>query len=334
MSKNTGTLFMKPSPGSYIRLSTNQFAERDRIEAAREAFGRAIMSIDFEPALGAPFHMDMMLRALPDFGLAAGTRSAMTCIRSRQVIDSDDLIVAFVRSGSGVFQFHGRETHINAGGATVLRSAGEGRLSLPSIADMISYRFPFNRMAPLIADLDAVLVRPIPANSAALRLLVNYANVLQDKDTLATPQVRSVVATHLHDLAALAIGATGEAAEVASGRGVRAARLRAIKTAVVENLANRQLSIDTVAARHGVTPRYVSRLFESAATTFSEFVLTQRLNRAHRMLIAPAFFGRTVSSIAFEAGFGDISYFNRTFRRRYGETPSDVRAKAQRGEPN
>jgi AraC-like DNA-binding protein len=317
----------------YVRLLTDQFAESDRIEATRELFGRAIMNIEFEPAPGIPFNMDMVLRALPDFGLAAGTRSAMACVRPRQLIDSDDILVAFVRSGSAVFKFHGQETHINAGGATVLRTAGEGRLCLPSTTDMISYRLPLNRIAPLIDDLDAVLARPIPAACEALRLLVNYSGILRDEDTLATPEVRSMVATHLHDLAALAIGATRDAAAVASGRGVQAARLRAIKAAIVENLADRQLSIHTVAAHHGVTPRYVSRLFEVSATTFSEFVLAQRLNRAHRMLIAPAFFGRTVSSIAFEAGFGDLSYFNRTFRRVYDATPSEVReaARAENG---
>jgi AraC-like DNA-binding protein len=34
--------------------------------------------------------------------------------------------------------------------------------------------------------------------------------------------------------------------------------------------------------------------------------------------------------VAYEAGFGDLSYFNRTFRRRYGATPSDVREAARR----
>lgn len=321
-------------PGaSYVRLLTDRFAEADRIEVTRELFGRAIMNIEFEPAPGIPFNMDMVLRALPDFGLAAGTRSAMVCVRTRQLIDSDDLVVAFVRSGSAVFKFHGQETHIDAGGATVLRSAGDGRLCLPATTDMISYRLPFNRIAPLIDDLDAVLARPIPAACEALRLLVNYSSILQDEDTLATPEVRGMVATHLHDLAALAIGATRDATAAANGRGVQAARLRSIKAAIVQNLADRQLSIDTIAARHGVTPRYVSRLFEGTATTFSEFVLAQRLDRAHRMLIAPAFSGHTVSSIAFEAGFGDVSYFNRTFRRRYGATPSDVRetARTERG---
>jgi AraC-like DNA-binding protein len=33
--------------------------------------------------------------------------------------------------------------------------------------------------------------------------------------------------------------------------------------------------------------------------------------------------------IAYDCGFGDVSYFNRVFRRRYGAAPSDVRAQAR-----
>jgi AraC-like DNA-binding protein len=31
-----------------------------------------------------------------------------------------------------------------------------------------------------------------------------------------------------------------------------------------------------------------------------------------------------------EVGFGDLSYFNRSFRRRFGMTPSDARQHARR----
>jgi AraC-like DNA-binding protein len=67
-------------------------------------------------------------------------------------------------------------------------------------------------------------------------------------------------------------------------------------------------------------------LFEEEDTTFTEFVLERRLDRAHRMLADPRSADRNISTIAFDAGFGDLSYFNRTFRRRFGRTPSDVRA--------
>ena len=33
--------------------------------------------------------------------------------------------------------------------------------------------------------------------------------------------------------------------------------------------------------------------------------------------------------LAFESGFGDLSYFNRRFRRRYGRSPSEVKRTAQ-----
>jgi AraC-like DNA-binding protein len=39
---------------------------------------------------------------------------------------------------------------------------------------------------------------------------------------------------------------------------------------------------------------------------------------------------RSITAIAYESGFGDLSHFNRAFRRRYGETPSEVRASLRR----
>jgi AraC-like DNA-binding protein len=111
---------------------------------------------------------------------------------------------------------------------------------------------------------------------------------------------------------------------------VRAARLHAIKADVLKSLGDHALTVTGIAARQGVTPRYVQMLFESEETTFSRFLLDQRLALAHRRLRDPRFADRAVSAIAFETGFGDLSHFNRDFRRRYGESPTDVRAATQR----
>ena len=37
-----------------------------------------------------------------------------------------------------------------------------------------------------------------------------------------------------------------------------------------------------------------------------------------------------IGQIAHESGFGDVSYFNRAFRRHFGATRSDVREAARR----
>jgi len=113
-------------------------------------------------------------------------------------------------------------------------------------------------------------------------------------------------------------------------RGVPAARLRAAKAFVTQQLGHRDLSAATVAAHLGVTPRYVHMLFETETRSFSEFVLAQRLALARRMLTDPRWIGRPISAIAFDAGFADLSHFNRTFRRRFGATPSEIRARTPR----
>ena len=43
------------------------------------------------------------------------------------------------------------------------------------------------------------------------------------------------------------------------------------------------------------------------------------------MLISPRYATWSIAVIALEAGFGDLSHFNRRFKRRYLMTPSDMR---------
>ena len=51
------------------------------------------------------------------------------------------------------------------------------------------------------------------------------------------------------------------------------------------------------------------------------------------MLADPRHEAETISAIAFACGFGDLSYFNRVFRRQYTATPTAVREAARRGGP-
>jgi AraC-like DNA-binding protein len=48
------------------------------------------------------------------------------------------------------------------------------------------------------------------------------------------------------------------------------------------------------------------------------------------MLRDPCLGGYSISSVAYDVGFGDLSYFNRALRRRYGATPSEIRQSAER----
>jgi AraC-like DNA-binding protein len=310
-------------------FSTATFAERDRHEAIREIYGRAILQLDVEPARDRPLRVEAQFQALPDLGVARIAESwACTRCTARHAA-SDDLIFTLNLAGSRLFEQRGRVAEIRAGDAFLMSVAEFSRLDAAD-SRHISFRMPSRVIEPLVADIGDCLARPIRRGIGALGLLTAYAGILEDAAALENPQARRLAVSHFYDLVALTLGATREAAETAGLRGARAARLREIKTEVERNLDREGLSVAAIAAKHRLPVRYVQRLFQAEGVTFTEFVRERRLARAHRMLSDARLAARPIGVIAYEAGFANQAYFNRAFRSRYGAAPSDIRAQVRR----
>ena len=184
---------------------------------------------------------------------------------------------------------------------------------------------PRTALAPLVTGIEDSAMRLIPRGQRGTGVCSRGYSRWCDADVATTPALRHCVATHIHDLVAVAIGATRDGTEIAKARGVRAARLAAIKADVMTRTGERDLTLAAVAARHRISLRSVQVLFESEGVTFSQFVLEQRLVRANRLPATRELPACPISAIALEAGFGDLSYFNRRFRRQHGCTPSNAR---------
>ncbi|RUV02756.1 AraC family transcriptional regulator [Mesorhizobium sp. M6A.T.Cr.TU.017.01.1.1] len=308
-----------------ICFSTEGLPEPDRFEFWREVLGRAITKFEIDPVPDSSPDASITLRALPGVDIASGAAAGMQYRRTPALIDSDDIVLFVALSGAQTVDQIGRECTISAGEAAVFACAEPG-LAIPRERQhRLAFRTPHDVLAPMVGNVEDAICKPIPSTVDSLRLLVSYAATLEDVDQPLTPAVANLAATHIQDLVALAIGATRDAAAITEGRGLRAARLKAVKADIVSNLGCHDLTVGAVALRHGVTPRCVQKLFETEGRTFSSFVLDQRLARARRLLSDPRYADWTISSIAFEAGFGDLSYFHRAFRRLYGATPSDIR---------
>jgi len=310
-----------------LRFSTAEFSGPSATDEFVEIFGRTILRLEIERL---PFHeleAEMSLRSFCGVGMASGALSPMRNHHPESLIDNDDLVLVYIYDGLGVLDQRGKSYEVRSGQVALTDNGVAGIFTGYSLR-AVNLRFSRARLAPQIADLDRALLAPIVVDSPALRLLASCASSLSNEALLATPELRWAVAAHMHDLAALAIGATDDAAEIARDRGLRAARLHGIKSHIVQHLTDASLSAESVALAHGISPRYVRMLFERDGTSFSEFVLGQRLQRAHRLVLDPRFAAHTISGIAFDCGFSDLSYFNRTFRRRYGASPSDIRQAA------
>jgi AraC-like DNA-binding protein len=315
------------------RFSTDALPERERMQLWREEFGRRMFLMDFEPVPGTQFYADMSLRCFPEATVGRAQFSPLRLLRTPELVaaGNDDIWLIAHSSGCIVSQC-GREATVGAGNAVVVMGAEALTVYSPAPAELRCVHVPRALLAPLVPSLDDMNVRTIPSNEHSLHFLLNYVRLLEADRQLASPELARLASVHLRDLVTLVLGATREATDIATGRGLRAARLLGLKDYVARHSSDAALTIQSVAAWHRITPRYVQRLFESEGTTFSEFLLNRRLERVYRMLADPRYEAWAISAIAFEAGFGDISYFNRCFRRRFGAPPTRVRGATGRSD--
>ena len=99
---------------------------------------------------------------------------------------------------------------------------------------------PRAELAALVSNVEDAALRLIPPGNDALRLLVHYLGMLRDENfDLRTPELRHLVAAHVQDLVAMAIGATRDGAAIAEERGVRAAASRRSRATFSKTSARR-----------------------------------------------------------------------------------------------
>jgi len=133
------------------------------------------------------------------------------------------------------------------------------------------------------------------------------------------------------ELEGIALAVAGTAVAVAAGIGQRKREpsgrdAKRVSEAVrlIEAEAERPISIAELAGSTATSPYHFLRSFRAVAgMTPYQFLLRTRLHRAAVRLRTTE---EPVSAIAYEAGFNDLSSFNRRFRRVMGVAPTAYRS--------
>jgi AraC-like DNA-binding protein len=321
-----------PPPTGPVRYALGDRPERERPALLRECLARLGFRYEVNAVRGAPCDVDLSLNMLPDLLMAVGRMHGTRNRRTRAHVedDTDDAVLIVNIRGAHLIEQRGKELVLGDGDAVFVSGADPSSFTHRPPGELLAFRFPKARFAPLLRDRDDCYMRRIPSGTQALCLLRSYTALAWDERMTASPELQHLMVSHVYDLMAVMAGTGGEAGEVAHARGVRAARLAAIKRDIAGSLDQPDLSVAALAERHRCTERFVQRLFEAEGTTFTQYVLGQRLARAHDLLADPCWHAEKISTVAYDCGFGDVSYFNRTFRKLYGVAPSDVRAGALR----
>jgi AraC-like DNA-binding protein len=86
-----------------------------------------------------------------------------------------------------------------------------------------------------------------------------------------------------------------------------------------------ELSLADVAKAAGASVFHFCKVFHKATgLTFTDYVARVRLEDARNRLLNP---NLRISEIAYDVGFQSLTQFNRTFKRVFGQSPSEFRAR-------
>jgi AraC-like DNA-binding protein len=306
-----------------FRFSTHDIPAKDRVAVCRELIGRHYLRLDVKPLGNIPIQCAAELHSWGPVSLYFCESTPVSVARTRELIRDGNGDFRLLNVESGRCQFVSKGVEGEADSA-LLFSGAVSTLHFPFPCRVSSMLIRREFLAQNLKALKDKPILPLSRTSPALRLLIGYINLLRQQRTCDDAAFAEKVARQLIDLVVFALRPTQDTKTQACSA-LRQARLATIRADVLVNLSQVRLSAKTVARRHGFTDRYIHLLFEETGETFGQFVLDERLKRAFNLLGDPQQSTRRISDIASEAGFGDLSTFNRAFRRRFGDTPRVVR---------
>ncbi len=94
---------------------------------------------------------------------------------------------------------------------------------------------------------------------------------------------------------------------------------------LIHDCFSASFTLSDCASALSVTPEYLSSAFKaSLGLTFSAYLTDVRLGYAQRLIEQTE---ESMTDICFASGYGDLSHFSRSFKKKFGESPSEHRRK-------
>jgi AraC-like DNA-binding protein len=239
-------------------------------------------------------------------------------------------MVHFQLRGSSVFRQHGLSSALRVGDFVITTGTHPYNWEFRDDFSTFSIRFPQSFVDLPEAALRPVLGRPVPALSRFGSRLSPFVAAVTTEDSLLWGPLGARVARNLIDLFATAL------CEAVSESPLPRSVLSFMK--ITEHIGRRlgEPGLDTaaIARAHHLSARHLQAVFAEQGTTVTGWIRERRLAGCRRDLAEPALRELLIGDIAARWGYRDQAYFSRLFRRSFGETPSEWRARAMQSLSN
>ena len=307
--------------------STDMAMPADRLRLWRAHYARIFIETDIESLDGAAFSGSLHYERFGGLGigLIASSRERYTVSTRQARQNPDGFMLDLVRSGQCYYHQGGFDRPAPLGGGMFLHTQMPSQMYSTGPSETYSIFVPNEFITQRIGDAGRLVGQLLKPDIGETHLLLAYVSAIFQSTGGLSEQARQLVAAHCTDLIIAAAGHDWPRAREAGERGRRAARHRLAREAIARRYCEPLLNGARIAATLGVSERYLQQLFEERGETISGLIQTTRLEAVRRALADAEHDHLTIAEIATSCGFSDITSFNRSYRRAFGETPSDTR---------
>jgi AraC-like DNA-binding protein len=298
----------------------------DPVRYWREQYARRHLRVDFEPLTGTPFHASVK-PIFPELRMVRATLSPGFLFRDYDLLKDGDESVGFIvaQSGELTARHLGRDVLLSPGDATMMLMGATGGVGWRESSTVLDMLIPPAEWEARDARSESLLMRRLWGKSEAMTLLRGYIRSLTRSGLMAFANDPTIARRHIIDLIVLAATPNRSIGE-SSLSAVATVHLRTAFDYIASHFWDTELKLAKAAQNIRISERYLQRLLKASGTSFTAHVTELRLNHAFALLTAQGKNDTRICDIALQAGFSDISHFNRLFRLRFGATPSEVRA--------
>lgn len=307
-------------------IDTSSVAARDRLPFWTELADRFIAPLTIEVPDDSAFQARMYRAALRDCDIISPCSSPAR-IYNQPGLDVGAFNLQLQHIGSSVNHTGGRTSMLNEGDFLLFDPSQPLELTFAEPTQTIVLRLPVAYVEARMPRLRQMVGVPVRGDTGAGALFSRFLRTAWAQLETGENDWGDAMSDVIWPLLDLAYSSVRPVTLDANRRDLRR---RAVLDLIETHLCDTQLDTRRIANRLGVSARYVQLLFAEMATTPSAYIQRRRLERAASRLDKEGS-DITITEIAFDVGFNDLSSFCRAFRRRFGASPSDYRA--ARGKP-
>lgn len=233
--------------------------------------------------------------------------------------------LSYVRAGNLVYRAGSKTSELVAGAILIGRRGVEYTCSHQSSdtgGECLSFRFASDLIDAIGVRENDLQIGGVPPTAELMVLGELAQSAANGNSDLGLDEIGVTFAARLAE--------TLSARQMHSSEGTQSDRRRAREAALwIDAHAHEPIDLETVATVAGIGPYHFLRIFSKClGVTPHQYLIRCRLRRAARLLVEDV---RSISDIALDAGFSDVSNFIRTFHRVARMSPRRFRLAAKAG---